>query len=118
MNLSIDFQSESGYLACTIIGKWVTGELKAFIDSVSAEQKKRKCNYVLADMSLVSGPPPEMDRFDIGEYIASVLRNVKIAIVYRKVFKNKFFEDTAINRGAWLRVFSDKSDALHWLLAK
>ena len=118
MNLSIDFQSESDYLACTVTGKWITDELKAFIDTVPAEIKNYRCSRVLADLSLVSGPPPEMDRFDLGEYIASVLRNVKIAIVYQKVFKNKFFENTAINRGAWLKVFPDKSAAIHWLLAK
>ena len=118
MNLSIDIRAESGYMACTITGKWVTKELKAFIDTVSAEAKKRRSNRILADMSLVSGPPPEMDRFQLGEYIASVLRNVKIAIVYQKVFKNKFFEDTAVNRGALLMVFPDKPTALQWLLTK
>ncbi|MGD0038585.1 MAG: hypothetical protein ABSC53_14965 [Bacteroidota bacterium] len=121
MNFSIDIQAESGYMACTITGKWVTKELIAFIDTVSAKVKKRKkrgSTRILADMSLVSGPPPEMDRFQLGEYIASVLRNVKIAIVYQKVFKNKFFEDTAVNRGALLRVFPDKPAALQWLLIK
>jgi hypothetical protein len=116
MNLSIDIQEESGYLACTITGKWITDELKNFINTLSAELKKRGYSRILADMSLVSGPPPEMDRFNLGKYVASVLCNVKIAIVYRKVFTNKFFEDTAVNRGALIKVFPDKQTALQWLM--
>jgi hypothetical protein len=118
MNLSIDIQAKSDYLSCTITGEWVTNELKAFIDTLSAELKKRRCSRIFADLSLVSGPPPEMDRFYLGEYIASVLRKVKIAIVYKKVFKNKFFEDTAVNRGALIKVFPNKPAALQWLLTK
>ncbi len=57
-----------------------------------------------------------MDRFYMGEYIASALRGIKIAIVYRKVYANKFFEDAAVNRGANVRVFPDKQTALQWLL--
>jgi len=118
MNLSIDIQEGSNYLACTITGKWVTGELKNYTDTVYAELMKLGYKRLLADMSLVSGPPPEMDRFDMGKYIASALRGIKIAIVYRKVYANKFFEDAAVNRGALVSVFPDKQTALQWLLEK
>ena len=116
MDLSIDMQEDPGYLLCTITGKWVTGELKSFIDTVSAEVTKRGHGRVLADMSLVSGPPPQMDRFNVGEYVGSALRGVKTAIVYRKVYADRFFEDTAVNRGAWVKVFPDKQTALQWLM--
>ncbi len=116
MNLSIDIQEESGYLACTITGKWVTDELKHYINTVSAELTKLGCKRLLVDMSLVSGPPPEMDRFDTGKYFASVLRGIRIAIVYRKVYANKLFENTAVNRGALVKVFPDQQTALHWLM--
>jgi hypothetical protein len=116
MNLSIDMQGGSGYLACTITGKWVTDELKNFIDRLHAELVKGGYKRLLADMSLVTGPPPEMDRFYMGEYIASALRGIKIAIVYRKVYANTFFEDTAVNRGAWVQVFPERQTALQWLI--
>ena len=116
MNLSIDIHSESGYLACTITGEWATDELKAFLETLSNELKKRGCSRIFADMSQVSGPPQEMDRFYLGKYVAFGLHNIKIAIVYKKVLKNKFFEDTAANRGAWIMVFPDKPKALQWLL--
>jgi hypothetical protein len=116
MNFSIDVPEDPGYLACTINGRWVTDELKSFIDTVSAELTKLGYRRLFADMSLVSGPPPEMDRFYMGQYIASALPGIKTAIVYRKVYANKLFEDTAVNRGAWVSVFPDKGAALQWLI--
>lgn len=118
MKLSIHIQEEYGYLDCTITGKWITDELKDYIETISTELKKLGYNRVLADMALVSGPPPEMDRFYVGEFIASVLPGIKIAIVYRKVLKNQFFEDTAVNRGAWIKVLPEKETALKWLIEK
>jgi hypothetical protein len=116
MDLSIDVPEDPGYLVCTITGRWITDELMTFMDAVSAEVKKRGFNRLLADMSLVSGPPPEMDRYNVGKYFASVFLGVKIAIVYRKVYANNFFEDTAVNRGAWVKVFPDKQTAMQWLM--
>jgi hypothetical protein len=116
MDFSIDAQEGSSYLACTIAGRWVTDELKKFTDTMSTELAKLGYRRILADLSLVTGPPPEMDRFYMGEYVASALSGVKVAIVYRKVYANKFFEDTAVNRGAWVRVFPDRQTALQWLI--
>ena len=116
MNLSIDIREDLGYLLCTITGKWVTDELKNFIDTISAESREQGHTRILADMSLVSGPPPEMDRYNLGIYVASALCGVKAAIIYRKVLADNFFEDTAVNRGAWIKVFPDKETALQWLM--
>ena len=112
----MDVQEGSGYFVCTIAGKWNTDELTDFMDTVSSEVAQRKYKCILADMSRVVGPPLEMDRFHVGRYFASVFRGVKTAIIYRKVYSNRFFEDTAFNRGAWVKVFSDRPSALKWLL--
>jgi len=116
MDLSIDKQERSGYLTCTITGKWVTDDLKQYADTIGAELARRGHKRLLVDMATVVGPPPEIDRFYMGEYIASALRGIKVAIVYKKVYENKFFEDTAVNRGAYLMVFPDKETALTWLM--
>ena len=116
MDLSIDKQERSTYLTCMITGKWVTDDLEQYTNTIRTELARLGHKRLLVDMSTVVGPPPEMDRFYMGEYIASVLRGIKIAIVYHKVYENKFFEDTAVNRGAYLTVFPDKETALTWLM--
>jgi hypothetical protein len=117
MKLSIDLQEDAGYLVCTVTGQWATDELKDYIETIHAELMTHGYRRILADMSLVSGPPPEMDRFYMGEYIASVFHGIKTAIVYKKIYANKFFEDTAVNRGALIKVFPDKETALQWLMS-
>lgn len=37
MELSIDIKEDPGYLVCTVTGKWVTDELKTFIDTVHSK---------------------------------------------------------------------------------
>jgi hypothetical protein len=115
MKMTVEDQTENGCLNITITGDWITAELKDFIDTVAVEMKRRNCNRLFADMSTIVGPPPDMDRFSTGKYIATTLNNIKIAIVYRKVLTNTFLEDTAVNRGAFLRVFPDKISAAKWL---
>jgi hypothetical protein len=117
MKLSIDIQGDPGCLVCTVTGKWVTEELKTFIDTISCKMKTLGYKKILAEMSSVKGPPPEMDRFFMGEYVASVLRGAKVAIVYKKIYANRFFEDTAVNRGASVMVFPDRETALQWLMS-
>jgi len=112
----MDLQIDNDCLACTITGQWVTAELKIFIDTIAEELKRRHCHRVLTDMASVIGPPPDLDRFDIGKYVASALPDIKVAIVYHKVLANTLFEDTAVNRGAEIKVFPDRESALQWIL--
>lgn len=116
MGLSIDIQEEGGYLAITLVGEWALGELKDVAVVVAAESKSRGYSCVLVDASGVSESPPELDRFELGKQVASTLRGIKIAAVYRADYINKLFENTAVNRGASIGIFSDKLAALQWLM--
>ncbi len=116
MNLTIDHQAGLDYLACTVTGNWVTAELMRFVDTAAAEVKTRGYRRILADMSAVTGLPSELDRFFMGKHVAALLLGIKTAVIYNKVYADKFFEDTAVNRGAWIMIFSDKQAAMEWLL--
>jgi len=59
-----------------------------------------------------------MDRFFLGEYVASVFSNVKVAFVYKKVFKNKFFEDTAVIAAQGYGLPRQTGQLLQWLLTE
>jgi hypothetical protein len=116
MRLSISTQEESGYLTIKAVGEWTLDDLKGLADTIATEAKNRGYNRVLVDVSKISGLPREFDRFLLGEYVASTLRGIKVAAVYRTEDINKFFENTAVNRGAWINVLADKQTALQWLM--
>ena len=117
-SLQIDIQEEEGYLSVNVSGSLSLKNLKELVDRVLAESKKRSHDLFLVDMLRTGPPENEMDRFDIGNYVASELRGVKIAVVYPQKYTNKFFENTAVNRGAHLLVFSEKERAVEWLFGK
>ena len=75
-----------------------------------------RLNRILVDAFAVSPPDTEMQRFEFGEDLAKIFRlQFKVAILYKPEFTNRFAEDTAINRGARVRVFGDEAAALEWL---
>ncbi len=117
MGFSVSLREGPGYLVLKITGEWNVDKLKNVADWSGAELKTRKDDRVLVDMSEVSGRPPDMDRFRLGEYVASTRRGVKVAVVFPKEHINRLFEDTAVNRGAWINVFGDEQAALEWLMA-
>ena len=115
-SLHIEIQEEEQYLIANVSGALSLGNLKELVDIVETETKKRGYDLFLVDMLRTGPPEKEMDRFYIGEYVASKLRGLKVAAVYPEELINKFAENTAVNRGASLTVVGDREQAIKWLL--
>jgi hypothetical protein len=92
---------------------------KLAIDKALIHDKSK----VLIDVTNITGIIPFFDRFQYSEFLASyrgehALTKVhKIAVVGKEpiVHKDKFGETVAVNRGAYVRVFTDMSKASIWL---
>jgi hypothetical protein len=116
MKLSVSTKEESGYLFSEAAGEWDLEGLKGFADGVVAEARNRGYDRVLVDASRISRAPQEYGRFRLGEHVASVLVGIKAAVLTRGGEQgDKLFENTAVNRGAWISIFTDKQTALKWL---
>jgi hypothetical protein len=117
MGLFVTATVEPGYLAFEITGDFVVEELKALAGTLADDVKNREYERVLVDTSKVSMISQEIDRFELGEYIASLARGKKLAVVDPTEFGNQLFENTAVNRGARMKVFADKKTAVQWLMS-
>jgi hypothetical protein len=116
-SLSIEIQETDQHLVAIVSGKLTYGNTKELIDLLESESSKRGYDLFLVDMLQTGPPEKEIHRFYLGEYAASTLRKeLKVDIVYPEELINKFFENTAVNRGATLTVVSDRVEALSWLL--
>lgn len=72
---------------------------------------------VLVDLSGVEGQLPEMQKYTLGEVIASRLLGLRIGVVLnRNAPLTRFGENTAVNRGADLMVGYDVDQILAWLV--
>jgi len=112
MGLSISIQKKSDYLAVTVTGEWLLDDLMNLMDTIKTESENHGCRRVLVDMNGVDKVPLELDRYELGKYAASILKNIRLAVVHRKEYINKLFENTSVNRGAPTYVVSDMETAL------
>ncbi len=79
-----------------------------------AEQSNQ--NRVLIDMRETEPPQRDFERYLAGKAFSSVLRPpLRVAVLYAAENIDKFAENTAVNRGALLRVTSDLDEAIKWL---
>ena len=76
--------------------------------------KKRLMVYIFLWIPLIIFNSSCAD--NIGEYVASKLRGLKVAAVYPQELITKFAENTVVNRGASLIVVGDREQAIKRLL--
>jgi hypothetical protein len=117
MQTSAEYFAKSGYLLVKVLVPWTERNAKRVIDEAQDEATKRGHVRLLFDLSNWSAPDREYTRFSSGLHLAKVLgRPFKLAAFGPSEAINKFGENTAVNRGAHFRIFSDQQSALHWLM--
>ncbi|MDB5203314.1 MAG: hypothetical protein JWQ27_2723 [Ferruginibacter sp.] len=85
--------------------------------------KKRR---ILIDVALVSGSIPLMDRFYFSEFLASyrithasgIVDSIAVFGLAGTIHQEKFGETVAVNRGTNVRVFTDYTAAVDWLVSQ
>jgi hypothetical protein len=116
MTLSIESRIEGRRVRFDVSGAWNLTDIFALIDRVRQEADAAGLAAVLVDLSAVPGPIPQMERFFAGERVAAVLRHrIRLAVVARAEYIDKFGENTAVNRGARMAVMLSEEHARAWL---
>ena len=119
MNLNVCVTQESGYLSLKVTGAYSLADFQALAKRVMVEASKTNRRTILVDIAAVSGNIPAMDRFVLGEYVASLWHPaLRVAIVYRAKEIDKFFETVAVNRATQTLVVPDLQTAREWLTKK
>ncbi len=109
----------SDHLRVTISGVSGLSLERHTIDEIMDAAAEKRSHRVLLDARSDGSEPTTMDCFYLGEYIASrrPWPFFTMAIVVREDMVNaaKFTEVVARNRGVFLQVFADDTEALGWL---
>ena len=114
--LTIEIEEADLYLVAYVSGSLTLKSGKDLIDVIAHESKRRGYDLFLVDMLQTGPPQKEIDRYYLGEYAALTLHDgLKLAVVYPEKFINKFFENTAVNRGVEVTVVGNREKALEWL---
>jgi hypothetical protein len=117
MSFELSFNLRDGYLEIGVAGPWSLENVYHLIDATRRECDRLALGRVLVDSRAMTGKPTEMGRFKGGVRTAEVLGGkIRVALVSRPDLITRFGENAAVNRGANLRVWADRDQALAWLL--
>lgn len=122
MSYDLSVKQKRGYLHLTVTGENTPESVAGYLSEVPAQCVEHRCSYVLIEENL-RGPSLKIPAiFDIAaEGSRHVWPEVR-AIAYVDInsehdpSRMQFAEDVAVNRGAFVRVFSSVMEAEEWLV--
>ena len=114
--MKVSFEDGAGYFVAHLSGTYsLQGMVKA-IDRIGDESSKRQVNKVLVAVS-ITGDAPLTDRYDYAKHAVCALQGLKCAAYAGPGQKREIFtEDVAQGRGLTLRVFTEPTEAIRWLI--
>lgn len=116
MKIKISFEVFDEYLKISLSGGNPYDEIDEIISNIKRLIDENNCKRILIEAIDIT-MPSEMEKFHIGEMGVRVLGGkVKMAVIAKKEYINKFFENVAVNRGGQLFVAGSEQEALNWLL--
>jgi hypothetical protein len=115
--MSAEFIRHAEFLEAKVSGEYSPAGYLALVELLFAESKAGDISKIFVNLIDVTGQYSELGRFQVGQKVAELFKPpCRIAALDRKERINKFTEDVAINRGAFVFVTHDSKSALDWLL--
>ena len=119
--MEAEYKPNENYLHIIVSGKLV----KNIPENITPELIKKKCiknglKKILINGLNLTGHYKSIVRFNLAKEFAKFFTgsNIQIAVVTNKkiAFYNPIFEIAALNRGVYIKIFTDLSKAENWLL--
>lgn len=112
----VEFIKNTEFVEFRCTGEFILDDFLELGKQVRKEiDNKPTVKKVLVDVSSATVRIDIMHRFILGEFIASNLPDLIIAIVANQNIIDKMVEDTAVNRGASVYVTHERELAEKWL---
>lgn len=108
--------NEELYLEMVLEGNY---SFERFLESgqiAAREAKALNKQKILIDASRLQGLIPELDKVQLGVHSRSDFDALKVAFIDTPEQNMRFAENVSVNRGANVRSFRNRAQALEWLL--
>jgi hypothetical protein len=107
------------HLEAVATGPYSADLLNAQIAEAVAACRKRKKSHLLLDLAELTVNLSLMDRYRLGIFGAEVGVGLKVAVLAKPemIDARKFGVEVASNRGLRVDIFSDRPEAVRWLLS-
>lgn len=111
--------ANDAYVEVRLAGRFELPKLEMLIDDIAAFMVEKAARALLLDGLTMTGKPPNfMDRYQVGLALQRLPKGVRVATLVRAewIDPEQFGLRVAQNRGVDGNIFSDRDQALAWLL--
>ncbi|MFZ5996822.1 MAG: hypothetical protein ACOYW7_04970 [Nitrospirota bacterium] len=119
MNYKIEYKREFNYVSLLFMGVLDMDEARACRDKLHEVLLAYSCTRVLVDTTKVTAKLSIVEEYELTKELRYELpSSVSIALIVPQegVTDGGFIENVAVNRGVRLRAFTEKDEALAWLM--
>ena len=119
MGIEISFSKEDNYILVEYSGEYSGNLASLKMDDVLKACDKNTCSKLLVDITRCKLNVSTVDRYRYAKALADRFiapQRIKIATLVTPEQYNPFAKLVATNRGASYDIFTDKKEALYWLL--
>jgi hypothetical protein len=118
LTIQVSFEVFDEYIKFCLTGDNLFAGINDIVTTIAKLSEENNRTKILIDAVNVSSPS-QMERFHMGEIIASIDKHKnRTALFTKPEYINKFFENVAVNRGVRVTVVGSEKEALEWLLNK
>ncbi len=119
MSLNIHYEQEHNYLVAKIIGGLTADLLEKYGREINLVASKHNCKHLLNDFRDVNLKLSMMEVYDAPKILelTGIDKTWKRATVISNNLDNfKFFENVSRNRGYNIKIFTNMTKAIDWLI--
>ena len=120
MTLQVEIKKRDNFLYAVLSGDFNLGQIKDIFKEILEENYRHNLSRILIDARKMTGSISTMARYNMATWAVLHMRSlVKVAWLGRRdqMYKDRFAENVAINRGARVKVTTDMEEAFQWLNA-
>ncbi|HXX92511.1 MAG TPA: hypothetical protein VEN81_02695 [Planctomycetota bacterium] len=115
---NLECHERPGYLEVCFLGTYELSRYKGqMLGSVEVAREKKFTHILVNLLGLAGYDPSTNDRYEIGNYGGEISRDFRIAaLLLPEQWGDRFITKVARNRGVDIAAFTDREEALAWLL--
>ena len=114
-----EFEIKDGILNIHLSGEFPVDILKStqnVFTPLAEACTLNHCKMALLDVRDLKNSFSVVDVYKLGKDVAMLsLQHIKVAFLIRPELYDHFFEDVALNRGAYVQLFTESGPAVKWL---
>lgn len=111
-----EYENRGTYLFVQVAPRYSPGKIEAYLTEIKSRCESENMDRVCIDLTNTAENLDTMDRYEIGKAMAEIFgTKIRIATVNKPQNVTYLAENTAVNRGGTMKVFTDLQAAVTWL---